>query len=324
MTMNLHGVAMVRNEADIVELFVRHNLTVLDRLTVVDHGSVDATSSILAALAREKLPLEVIREASLEFRQSEIVTREVRRILSTTEADFIFLLDADEFLKVGSRSRLETALASMPNEMYAVQSWRTYVPDFSGPLDPVQILRSARKVVPEGGGHKAVVARHSLKSSMYVAEGNHHLRKRLGNMGDFDVEPFRLRTEDSALAHVPVRSAAQFSAKVLVRWHARLIRPDRRELLGRQWLRAYDDLIADKVVTPEILAHATLPPEKLTELAMTYGLTKAERLAGPFSLVEDPFLADVRIAYRDLAKPDPFALVPQITRCVKNLATGAV
>ena len=34
---------MVRNEADIVEAFVRHNLRVLDAMLVVDHGSTDAT-----------------------------------------------------------------------------------------------------------------------------------------------------------------------------------------------------------------------------------------------------------------------------------------
>ncbi len=321
-TKKLHGIAMVRNEADVVEVFVRHNLSVLDRLTVVDHGSNDGTPSILAALMREGLPIEVIAETREAFSQSDVVTREIRRILSATTADFIFLLDADEFLKVSSRVRLESALDSIPSGMYAVQGWHTYVPDFSRPLDPIELIRSARKVVPPGIGHKAVVTRAFLDSSLYVADGNHHLRRRL-NLGDFDVEPFRLPPEDSLLAHVPVRSAAQFSAKVLVRWLARLIEPERHQLLGRQWLKAYDDLFGDQVVTPEMLARAVLPPEKLAQLAMTYGLTKAARAAGPFRLVDEPFLAaDVRIIYPDLAKADPLALVPQIGRRLQRLAEG--
>ncbi|HET9764005.1 MAG TPA: glycosyltransferase family 2 protein [Casimicrobiaceae bacterium] len=318
---NLHGIAMVRNEADVVEVFVRHNLTVLDRLTVVDHGSSDNTPAILAALSREGLPLEVVAEPREAFSQSEVVTREVRRIFSTTAADIVFLLDADEFLKVDSRARLEGALDSIPDGMYAVQEWHTYVPDFSRPLDPVELIRSARKVMPAGIGHKAIVTRAFLESTLYVADGNHHLRRRL-NLGDFDVEPFRLRPEDAKLAHVPVRSAAQFSAKILVRWLARLIEPERHQLLGRQWLKAYDHLLGDKVVTPDLLARASLPPEKLTLLAMTYGLTKAERAAGPFRLVDEPFLAGVRIAYPDLAKADPLALVPQIAGRLRMLAEG--
>ena len=43
---------MVRNEADIVEAFVRHNLTVLDGMAIVDHGSIDATLSILTSLVQ--------------------------------------------------------------------------------------------------------------------------------------------------------------------------------------------------------------------------------------------------------------------------------
>ena len=41
---------MLRNEADVVESFVRHNLSLLDGLLVVDHGSSDGTSEILDAL----------------------------------------------------------------------------------------------------------------------------------------------------------------------------------------------------------------------------------------------------------------------------------
>ena len=69
--MRLIGIAMVRNEADIIEAFVRHNLTVLDALVVVDHGSLDGTGEILALLQREGLPLRVMRDASPGFFQAE-------------------------------------------------------------------------------------------------------------------------------------------------------------------------------------------------------------------------------------------------------------
>ena len=49
--MILWGVAMIRNEADIVETFVRHNLSILDGLLVIDHGSADTTRSMPEASA---------------------------------------------------------------------------------------------------------------------------------------------------------------------------------------------------------------------------------------------------------------------------------
>ena len=38
--MRLFGVTMVRNEADVIEAYVRHNLTVLDGLVVIDPPGV--------------------------------------------------------------------------------------------------------------------------------------------------------------------------------------------------------------------------------------------------------------------------------------------
>src|ERR1700682_4151340 len=88
---NLHGATMVRNEADIVETFVRHNLTKLDGLLVVDHGSIDGTSQILEALVREGLPLWVERDERPALLQSEIMTRCVRNAFERG-ADFVFAL----------------------------------------------------------------------------------------------------------------------------------------------------------------------------------------------------------------------------------------
>ena len=49
---------------DLIEAFVRHNLSVLDALMVIDHGSFDGTSDILAALVAEGLPLSASGRAS--------------------------------------------------------------------------------------------------------------------------------------------------------------------------------------------------------------------------------------------------------------------
>ena len=72
--MRLLGVAMVRDEADVIEAFVRHTLSVLDGLAIVDHGSLDGTSDILASLAAEGLPLFVTKAAEPGFFQ-ELVHR---------------------------------------------------------------------------------------------------------------------------------------------------------------------------------------------------------------------------------------------------------
>lgn len=44
------GLSMVRNESDVIETFIRHNLTLLDELHIVDHNSSDNTREILIHL----------------------------------------------------------------------------------------------------------------------------------------------------------------------------------------------------------------------------------------------------------------------------------
>ncbi|MBQ1762801.1 MAG: glycosyltransferase family 2 protein, partial [Aquincola sp.] len=53
------ALGMVKNEADIVEAFVRHNLHFVDLMVLLDNGSTDGTRDILEALQKEGLPLLV-------------------------------------------------------------------------------------------------------------------------------------------------------------------------------------------------------------------------------------------------------------------------
>jgi hypothetical protein len=301
--MKLWGVAMARNEADVIEAFVRHNLTVLDGLTIADHGSTDATPAILAALSADGLPLRIEVDAELEFRQSEIVTRLARRIFATTDADFIFLLDADEFLKVLSRDRLETALVGLPPGVHAIQEWHTYVPDFYRALDPASLIRSARRVVhglePR---YRAVVSRDFLQSPTLIAEGNHLVVRRVGAENYPRIQHARLTVDESAVAHIPIRSAAQFGAKIAIGWLSCLMQPGRAPGLSSHWRDSYGLLRSGKTLTPEML----------TLLAANYDVPESERKPlEQIVFADDPFFADVEIIYQGAARADALALVVQ-------------
>ena len=130
--MRLWGVAMVRNEADIIEAFVRHNLSILDGLVVVDHGSADATPRILAALCAERLPLVVLASETVGYLQAEIVTSAVREAFARLRADAVFPLDADEFLRVRVPAELVAALAALPPGHFGRIAWPTFVPPLDG------------------------------------------------------------------------------------------------------------------------------------------------------------------------------------------------
>jgi hypothetical protein len=295
------GVAMVRDEADIIEAFVRHNLTVVDGLAIVDHGSSDGTAEILAALVAEGLPLRTTVERDADFRQSAVITRTAREVFAACDPDYIFLLDADEFLKVPARARLEALLEPLPPDVHAVQSWQSYVPDFAHEHDTVSLLKSARRAPPpQPAVNKAIVSRHFLGSPTLIAEGNHLVLRAVGAESYPIVRHAPLPEEECAIAHVPVRSAAQFSAKIAVGWLSCLMQPSRSEQLSYHWRDGFALLRSGRQLTPELL----------TAIAANYGASDVQRFeSAAVELTEDPFLAEFANRHDGVGRTDALALI---------------
>ena len=309
---HLCAATIIRNEADIIEAFVRHNLTLIDRLAVVDHGSFDGTSEILAALLQEGLPLTVVRDERVGFFQPEVLTPLARDLLRRG-ADFVFMLDADEFLRTLSRSTLEEMLARVPAGMHALAPWVTYIPDFNRTLrgDPIALLHSARRLPAERQLlHKVVVSRRLLETpAAFVAMGNH----RVYPSDDAPDEPCphaRLPHGAIAVAHVPVRSASQFTGKIAVGWLAHLAAKRDNPSLSFHWGEAYAMLAAGKCFSVD----------DLNAIAANYSIPREQWVAAdPATWIDDPFLADIALRYARLAQGNAFATV---LRFAERLAHG--
>ncbi len=301
--MRLIGITMVRNEVDVIEGFVRHNLGVLDSLSIVDHGSFDGTSEVLAKLADEGLPLKLTYDADPAYRQSQTMTRLARQALTSDAADYVFPLDGDEFLKLESRPALERALAAVPAGMHAAMHWLTYVPDAFGDeagFGPGHLwwrLKSERHMLV-----KVIVGRALLdRPTDAIAMGNHAVLSGAA----WSVQPHaRLPQQVVALAHCPVRSRAQFEAKVIVGYLANVASRPTERRLARHWRELYN----------ELRAGAILNDERLREIASNYGLPiKNWRPVSAIELIEDPvqFIAERR--YASDAVRDPLRLLMRFT-----------
>lgn len=59
---------MVRNENDVIESFVRHNLELMDEMHIIDHGSSDGTREILIQLKKR-----VYRYLSINIKRSSSI-----------------------------------------------------------------------------------------------------------------------------------------------------------------------------------------------------------------------------------------------------------
>ena len=82
MNKKLVGLSMVRNESDIIETFIRHNLTLLDELHIIDHNSSDNTREILTHLKQEGLPIHIYHYNELEFAPERVLNHMMQHILN--------------------------------------------------------------------------------------------------------------------------------------------------------------------------------------------------------------------------------------------------
>ena len=106
---------MVRNESDVIETFIRHNLTLLNELHVVDHNSSDNTREILTLLKQEGLPIHIYHYNELEFAPERVLNHMMQHILNNdADIDYIFPLDADELIYCPSREILHYFLSLIP------------------------------------------------------------------------------------------------------------------------------------------------------------------------------------------------------------------
>src|SRR5271165_1826568 len=103
---NLLGISVIKNEQDIVEPFVRHNLRFLDRLIVLDNGSVDNTAEILRHLQNEFPSLVVEHDDQFGHAQQQRMNQLLQEGQNKYRPDFAIPLDADEFLAARDRRAL--------------------------------------------------------------------------------------------------------------------------------------------------------------------------------------------------------------------------
>lgn len=298
--MRLIGATAVRDAADVVEAFIRHNLTVLDGIAVVDHGSFDGTSEILAALVREGLPVFVARDETPAFDQGAIMNRLIRHLFSTSDADWIFPIDCDEFLKVGSRQILEDTLNAVPPQCHLLMPWLTYIPRFDETDDMSALLRGARRLVDERHGlRKVVIGRHFIENpAAALTKGNHGVHR--GSSLPHATADLKCAREAVALAHVPVRSAPQFIAKIATGWLATVATGSVQGGESFHWHEAFDYLRSGRPLTTG----------QLTAFALNYSIAQDRWLpADAIKTVADPFFADVELLHGHFGIQDPLALV---------------
>ncbi|WP_371345923.1 glycosyltransferase family 2 protein [Ancylobacter sp. IITR112] len=258
--MRIASISLVKDEADIIEGFVRHNLHFVDRMFIVDDHSNDHTSEILRRLAAETPAVVLVDDGwTGAFHQSRRTTALLRQAAGLGDWDFIVPLDADELICAPDRESFEASLAAVPHGVAAGVGALFYCwapGDDMTIRDPLTRLTTALEP-PAGHIFKAIApAALFADPDLTYVEGNHALTVSGGRV------PVQ-RLAGVELAHFAVRSPDQIVSKCLKHYVGWRSRSDYKEHMACQAVAAVNALKQESgfaVAADAGVVRAYLPP----------------------------------------------------------------
>ena len=96
--MKIISITTIKNEADIIESFVRYHVNIMDLMIILDNGSTDDTLNIINNLKKENLPIVVLIDKDKYFEPFIKYNYLLDIALNEYSADIVCPLDCDEFI----------------------------------------------------------------------------------------------------------------------------------------------------------------------------------------------------------------------------------
>ncbi len=250
--MKLVAVSIVKNEADVVEAFIRHTRTWVDQHLVFDHDSTDGTREILGELAREGLPLAVFTDQTLGNLQQMRSNHLTRLAVTEFGADWVLPLDADEFLVAPGRAVLEDVLGpGTAGEPVSLPLANYYPTEADDPEVANPVSRISHRASLANASRKLIIpSRLATEPAVVAGKGSHELHRDGARIADRPAPP------GFHLAHFALRSVAQQMLRVVTAELQKLSRGrahdglDVHYRLGFQLLAEDPDLFRQTIYSP--------------------------------------------------------------------------
>ncbi|NOR88058.1 MAG: methyltransferase domain-containing protein [Bacteroidales bacterium] len=261
------ALSMVKNEEDIIEPFIRHNMKYVDLFCILDNNSFDHTREIIESLQSEGLPIILIDDPEKAYNQKEKITKLCHHAMLTLFPDYLLFLDADEFIKCKSKTDFLHEINQIPKDGKAFIPWQSYITNKSGSeSNGFNMLKRLNN--EESPQFKAILRIDgNYNSNIIITQGNHDI---IG----IDNSSY---SDEIKIAHYPIRNLKQLKEKCIAGWMAYLLKSPnaRHEELGWHWLEMFDKIKSD-----------TLDEELAIEISANYSKTIDENWEN--RIINDP------------------------------------
>lgn len=216
-------VALAKDEADVVEGWVRHHADEVDHVIVADNLSTDGTREILDGLVAEGLPLTVVDDPDPAYHQSRKMSALAERAAEMCGGDDLIIVPADmDELWVQPRDRIRTVLPVLGYPIF-LGSLYNHVRTGDDVRDDDPFRSMVWRI--EAPSKLGKVAFRWAPGTV-IHQGNHGVTLPTGETGGLPVLEIR---------HFPVRSPEQYIRKARNGAAAYAAAPDLDESMGAHW-----------------------------------------------------------------------------------------
>jgi glycosyltransferase involved in cell wall biosynthesis len=261
--MKIAAVTMVKNECDIIELFIKINLRFFDAIYILDHGSTDATAKIIKLMKESSHNVYYTLLNDSIYNQSKITTAAVRQIAKLNLYDFIMPIDADEFIPENNITPIKAFLQDNIIKLdIGYFPWKTYCPlnrKYFETAAPLYNNFAARRT-EENQFYKVLISNQFGKTCT-IAMGNHDAANgTTGKLPQKHIIP-------SFLIHAPIRSEEQIMCKTILGSYAFKLKKDRKPGEGFHWDELAQEIRGNKY---------SISDRTLFSIAANYALPKSK------------------------------------------------
>jgi len=202
-------ITLIRNEQDILNVFLDHIDALFDEVYLLDHRSIDYSSKILINAANLRKGFRYIKVELNGHYQKEMSTILMHHLFENG-ADYVFFLDCDEFFIFKNRNELEQLILEL-GEKETIGSVR-WINGFPLDLSNSHLNYFSKLWISseESPFSKVIIPRSAYEKynkKLSIIQGNHLAL-------DEDGKPLETK-EIGQLVHIPIRSKEQLISKVI-------------------------------------------------------------------------------------------------------------
>ncbi|MCB2202850.1 glycosyltransferase family 2 protein [bacterium] len=208
-------------------MFLEHIDSLFDQVYIVDHHSIDGTTDLIKEAIKQRPSWKYYRVDVIAHLQQKVTNRLITKAFQEG-ADFVFVLDADEFIYIQNRASLEDILEKIEgSDCVGLLSWINCIPEDHTSTAEIDERTQLLKSPSISKFHKVIIPRSCFikDNGIYNSTGSHSSYWSNGK-----------KIPGASLGniiHIPIRSERQAIRKAIISKISLLLKYDRDELKSK-------------------------------------------------------------------------------------------